>query len=413
MDYFNFRAGEAYAEHVPLKKLAAHFGTPLFVYSKTTLVRHCRKLVEAFAAYPTSACFAVKANSNLAFLKEIFNQGLGADIVSLGELKRSLLAGVDAENIVFSGVGKKDEEIHAGLDAGILSFNVESEFELENIARIAASSNQQAPISLRINPNIDAGTDPKITTGLHTTKFGISEDQASRLVRRIRESSHLNLVGLACHIGSQITELGPLRAASRRMAALSREILAEGFQLKLLNMGGGLGIRYGREQPPKLDEYASTLIENVKDVGLRLVIEPGRVIAGNSGVLLTEVIGVKSTPAKNFVVVDAAMTELVRPAFYGAYHEILTVDQKENDATLYDVVGPVCESSDVLGIERRFVEPKKGDLMFIRGCGGYAAAMASNYNSRPRPAEVMIDGDKVTLIRKRESLDDLWRLENL
>lgn len=415
MDHFNYVNHQAHCEGVPLADLAKEFGTPLFIYSQATLSRHCERLLNAFSSYPTVACFAVKANSNIEYLRQVFKQGLGADIVSIGELERCLLAGVDPKKVVFSGVGKRDDEIRRGLEVGLLSFNVESVFELESISRIAKEMDKVADIALRINPDIDAKTHPKISTGMHTTKFGMTEREALGLCGAILQDPHLNLVGLACHIGSQITDLLPLKDAAERMSQFAKNIMAEGHHLAFLNMGGGLGIRYRHEAPPELEAYANTLIKQVASTGLKLVIEPGRVVSGNSGVLLTKVIGVKQTPKKNFVIVDAAMTELVRPAFYGSYHEILPV--KEADANLeariFDVVGPVCESSDVLGEERHLIDPRPGDLLYIRGCGGYGATMASNYNSRPRPSEVMVTGREYKIVRKREPLDRLWELECL
>lgn len=413
MDFFLAKNGRMLCEEVALEDIAESFGTPAYVYSRATLARHCEKLSEAFASYPTLACFAVKANSNVHYLREIFSHGFGADLVSLGELERSRIAGVDPSKVVFSGVGKRDDEILAALDMGILSFNVESEFELANIARLSRERGATADISLRINPNIDARTNPKITTGLYNTKFGLPEELARKLIGEIRELSHVRLVGLACHIGSQITSLEPLDQAAKRMAAFSAEVRSDAPDLKLINMGGGLGIRYRDENPPGLTDYARTLIEAIRPTGLDLVIEPGRVLAGNTGVLLTRVIGVKSSPEKTFVVVDGAMNDLLRPSMYDSFHEIVPVDQTPaSSEVLADFVGPVCETGDTLGKDRRVGLPRAGDLFVVRGCGAYAASMSFQYNSRPRAPEILVDGDQVRLIRRREVLEDLWALEN-
>ena len=412
MDYFSYQNGEAFCEQVALAAVAEQVGTPCYVYSAATLRRHLGKLREAFASYPTLPCFAVKANSNLSVLREIFAQEFGADLVSVGELERSLLAGVNHQRIVFSGVGKRPSEIRRALEVGILSFNVESTYELELIGRLAAELEVQAPISLRVNPNIDARTNPKIATGLYTTKFGLTEDDVEVLAERIRQHDYLQLVGLACHIGSQITELAPLKEAAERMRELSQKLMHNGHALQLLNMGGGLGIRYRDEAPPGLDEYAATLIEAVRPTGLRLVIEPGRVVAGNIGILLTRVIGVKQTPAKHFVVVDAAMNDLLRPSMYGSYHDILPAQEpSQRPWGLCDFVGPICETGDILGQDRRIPLPAAEDLYMIRGCGAYAASMASQYNSRPRAAEVLVDGDRFRVVRPRETLASLWQAE--
>lgn len=416
MDYFNYKNGAAFCEDTSLQDLASQFDTPLYVYSKATLLRHCRNFLDAFASYPTLACFAVKANSNISYLREVFRCGFGADIVSIGELERALLAGCEPQKIVYSGVGKTAKDLEHALSKNILSFNVESRFELDLLERIAKAKNIIANISLRINPNIDAKTNPKISTGLETTKFGLSEDEADAILSALKTQfhPHLRLTGLACHIGSQMIGLEPVQAATKRLVHWAKRALDLGLPLQNLDMGGGLGIRYDSEKPPELAEYAKVLLDEIKPTGLKLLIEPGRVIAGNTGVLLTKVVGVKATPAKNFLIVDAAMTELLRPALYDAYHDILPEKARtmaSDRSKLYDVVGPVCESSDVLGMDRKFTDPVAGELLFIRGVGAYGFTMASNYNSRPRVAEVMIEGDKAKLMRKREALSDLWREE--
>ncbi len=415
MDFFQYKNGELYCEDSKLSLLAEKYGTPSYIYSLSTLLKHCRRLIRAFAEYPTTACFAVKSNSNHTVLKTIFSEGFGADLVSAGELQRSLNAGVDASKIVFSGVGKLDNEILMALDADIMSFNVESEFELHSIARLAAERNKVARVSLRINPNIDAKTNEKIATGLYSTKFGIPETELKAHLQIIKNSPFLQLVGVACHIGSQITELAPLKEAAQRMATIARDVLAAGFPIELVDMGGGLGIRYSKENAPELEEYATTLIDAIKPTGLKLVIEPGRVLVGNVGVLLTQVIGVKKTPQKNFVIVDAAMNDLMRPTLYGSYHDIVPVahsSEKTSDS-LCDFVGPICETGDYLGKDRNCVVPEAGDLFAIRGCGAYAAIMSGNYNSRAMAPEILVDGSRERVIKRRQPLNEIWQYEIL
>lgn len=413
MDFFEYREGEGFCEDVSLRAIKDQVGTPTYVYSYKTLSRHLEEVKKAFQSYPTLPCFAVKANSNISILREIFNHGYGADLVSLGELKRSSLAGVKPQEIVFSGVGKQRHEIKAALEHGILAFNVESPFELQMIQEVARELDQMASINLRVNPNIDAATNPKITTGMYTSKFGIPEDEALRLAEDVKNLSHVKLIGVACHIGSQITNLEPLGEAAKRMTDLALRLLDAGHRLEVIDMGGGLGIRYDQENPPSLEAYALTLINEVKRSNLRLVIEPGRVLAGNIGVLLTEVVGTKTTPEKTFVIVDAAMNDLLRPSMYDSYHDILPQKEPQpgGKQLKVDIVGPICESGDFLGKDRLLPSLDQGDLVFVRGVGAYGATMASNYNSRARPAEVLVKDSELKVIRKRESLDDIWRLE--
>ena len=411
MDYFRALGSTTYCEEVPLSKIAEEVGTPLYVYSKRTLVRHLQALKDAFASYPTLTCYAVKANSNLKILREVFAAGFGADLVSQGELMKSLKAGVKANQVVFSGVGKQREEIKLALQSGILAFNVESSFELDMISEVAKECALTAPLSLRINPNIKAETNPKIATGMYTSKFGIPEEEARELIRNLKGRPELSLVGLACHIGSQMTQLGPLEEAAQRMARFAQELLDQGYPLTHLDLGGGLGIRYQNEAPPSLEAYAQVLIRAVKPTGLTLIIEPGRVIVGNCGIFLSKVIGVKETPEKTFVVVDGAMNDLIRPAMYDSYHEILPVEVAKKSTIQADIVGPVCESSDFFGKNRPLPAMQPGDLLYLRGAGAYGAVMASNYNARPRPAEVLVDGDTYEVVRKRESYEQIWALE--
>ncbi len=410
MDHFLLKNDVYHCEDVPLPKLAAEIGTPAYVYSDATLTRHCRHFLDAFKSYPTLACFAVKALSNLSVLNRIAAEGFGADLVSRGELERALLAGVKPEKIVFSGVGKRDDEIERALDVGIMMFNVESGYELDRIAHLAKAKGKVASIALRVNPNIDAKTNEKISTGLYTTKFGLPEDELPELLGRIKNQKSLMLAGLGCHIGSQITELSPLGDAARRMAEIAKAIIAQGHALKYLDMGGGLGIRYKDEQPPSLEDYAQTVIKAVAPTGLHLIVEPGRVLVGNIGVLLTRVIGVKKTPARHFVVVDAAMNDLIRPTLYDSFHDILPVKvpAKGQPEVLCDFVGPVCETGDFLGKGRTLPLPKEGDLVMVRGCGAYASSMASQYNSRPRAPEILVTGATHRVVRTRETLESLW-----
>lgn len=410
MDHFQIRDDVYFCEDLALPELAKAVGTPAYIYSKATLVRHARRLREAFASYPTLPCFAVKANSNLSVLNLLFREGYGADLVSLGELERALAAGVKPDTIVFSGVGKRVDEIERALQVGIMSFNVESPYELDAISAAAKIAGKVANVCLRINPNIDAKTNEKIATGLYSTKFGLPEADLPALVARIKADKHLSLIGLACHIGSQITEIGPLRDAAHRMAEISRNVQALDVDLKLLNMGGGLGIRYLDETPPSLEEYARTLIDAARPTGLKLVIEPGRVLVGNIGVLLTKVIGVKRTPERHFIVLDAAMNDLLRPSLYEAYHEIEPVKTPSTKATrvICDFVGPICETGDYLGKNRSAALPQEGDLFMIRGAGAYGSSMASQYNSRPRAPEVMVDGCSFHIVKPREKLASLW-----
>ena len=412
MDHFQYRDGETFCEGVSLSKLADAVGTPAYVYSRTTLKKHLKRIKEAFSAYPTLPCFAVKANSNLAILRDIFSEGFGADLVSGGEYQRSMNAGVVPDQIVFSGVGKKEEEIEMALKGGLLSFNVESAFELATIDRIAKSLAVKAPVCFRVNPNIDAKTNPKIATGLFSTKFGIVEAEVRDLAANLSEFENVELVGVACHIGSQITDIRPMGEAADRMAHLAKDLLNEGHPLKFINMGGGLGIRYKDEPQPNVEEYADLLINHIKPTGLQLIIEPGRVLVGNVGVLLNRVIGVKKTPQKSFAIVDGAMNDVLRPSLYDSYHEILPVNEcKEGAQENYDVVGPICETGDYFGKDRKMPQLKAGDLIYLRGCGAYSASMASNYNSRPRSVEVLVDGNAFHVVKPRETLEDLWKNE--
>ncbi len=413
MDHFEYRDGELHAEDVPLSELAQRFGTPLFVYSRATLERHFRVFDEALAAVDHLVCYAVKANSNLAVLNVLARLGSGFDIVSRGELERVLAAGGDPGRIVFSGVGKREDEMLAALQAGIRSFNVESEAELERLSEVAAGAGLRAPVALRVNPDVDAKTHPYIATGLKENKFGIDMSEAERLFHKAASLPGLELVGLDCHIGSQLTELQPFLDAIARLLELIDKLEASGISLHHLNLGGGLGIRYQSEQPPQPAEYANAILPLLAGRKLQVMIEPGRAIAGNAGVLLTRVEYLKPTPHRNFAIVDAAMTELIRPSLYKAWQKIIPVQGNTRAAVkTWDVVGPVCETGDWLGKDRELAL-SPGDLLAIRSAGAYGFVMSSNYNSRPRPAEVMVDGDKAYCVRRAEKRAELYALEEL
>jgi len=400
-------------EEVSLMEVAKEYGTPCYVYSKKMLVDNWQRFNDAFKTHPHRICYAVKANSNLAILNLFANLNSGFDIVSAGELERVLAAGGDPRNIVFSGVGKKPYEIIRALEVGIHCFNVESDAELDRLNDIAMQLNTIAPIALRINPDIDARTHPYIATGLNENKFGIAYTDTLSIVEKIQSLSHLKLIGIGNHIGSQLTELSPFSEAVDRLLELANQLLANGFELDHINIGGGLGVNYRNETPPSIQEYAATVIPKFKNSPLEIILEPGRAIVANAGVLLTTVEYLKQTHHKNFAIVDAAMNDLLRPALYKAWHEILPVISRKNQPDiLYDIVGPVCESADFLGKERLLsIEP--GDLLAIQSAGAYSFSMSSNYNSRPRVAEVMIDQNRIHLIRERESIQDLFVKEKI
>ena len=414
MNTFSHRDGLYHCESVSLDQLAKEVGTPAYVYSRAAIASRCQELLQAFSEYPSLICYAVKANSNLSIIREVHRHGIGADLVSVGELERALMAGVDPQKIVFSGVGKTGREIRRALAAGILFFNVESSFELDLLSQIARDLGVKASVSLRINPNIDAKTNAKISTGLYSTKFGLPEGDLPELADRILRDPYLEFVGIACHIGSQITDLTPLDRASRRMAELATTLKNRGHHLKFLDLGGGLGIRYNQETPPSIQDYAQTLTRAARLTGLTLVIEPGRSIIGNAGILLTNVIGIKKTPDRQFVVIDAAMNDLIRPTLYEAFHDIVPVRVAagaQKSQVLCDFVGPVCETGDYIAKDRLCAPPQAGDLLAIQSCGAYGWSMASQYNSRPRPAEILVSGEEWHTIRPRETIESLWEPE--
>ncbi len=406
MDTFPLRDGQLYAEDVPLAEIATQFGTPCYVYSRAAIEQQYHAFDAAFGARAHRVCYAVKANSNIAVLNLLARLGAGFDIVSGGELERVLRAGGDAARVVFSGVGKSAEEMHRALILGIACFNVESEAELTRLNTVAGELGKRAPVSLRVNPDVDAQTHPYISTGLKDNKFGIDIHTALAVYEHAALLPHIEIVGVDCHIGSQLTELAPFGDAMRRVLELVDALNARGITLRHIDCGGGIGIRYRDEQPPTPAEYVTALCTALAGRAEEIMIEPGRAIVGNAGVLLTRVEYLKLNSHKNFAVVDAAMNDLLRPALYDAWMAITPVQAGAHVARVYDVVGPVCETGDFLGKDR-LLAIAAGDLLAVRSAGAYGFSMSSNYNTRPRPAEVMVDGDRTHLIRRRETLDDL------
>ncbi len=417
MDHFNYQGGFLHAESVALADIAKSVGTPAYVYSRATIKRHYQAFDQALQGTPHLVCYAVKANSNLAVLNVLARLGAGFDIVSGGELERVIRAGGHPGKVVFSGVGKTSPEIRAGLQAGIKCFNVESADELVRISGIADELGVQAPVSLRVNPDVDPKTHPYISTGLKENKFGIPADEALELYSRAHfEYPMLNLIGIDCHIGSQLTEMSPILEALDRVLDIIEKLRKTGVNLKHLDIGGGLGIPYRGEQPPAPEEYVSALRERLRKrvvSDLTLILEPGRAIVGNAGVLLTRVEYLKHTPGHNFAVVDAAMNDLMRPALYDAWQDVVVVSlRSESTAKIWDIVGPVCETGDTLAKQRE-LPLQEGDLLAIRSSGAYGFSMSSNYNSRPRPPEIMVDGSAFHVVRRRENMDDLMAMETL
>ncbi|WP_439239177.1 diaminopimelate decarboxylase [Lonepinella sp. BR2919] len=413
MDFFQYQNNKLFAEALPVSQLAQQFGTPLYVYSKATLERHWYAFDKAFGDHPHLICFAVKANSNIAVLQTMARLGSGFDIVSQGELERVLKAGGDPAKVVFSGVAKTETEIARALEVGIRCFNVESLPELYRINEVAGKMAKIAPISLRVNPDVDAHTHPYISTGLKENKFGVSVEQARDVYRQASQLAHIQIVGMDCHIGSQLTELQPFLDAADRLIVLIEQLKTDGIQLKHLDLGGGLGVPYTNEQPPHPTEYAKALLQKLHELDLEIVLEPGRAIAANAGILVTKVEYIKTNESRNFAIVDAGMNDMIRPALYQAYMNIIEADRSlAREKALYDVVGPVCETSDFLGKQRELAIAQ-GDFLVQRSAGAYGASMSSNYNSRPRTAEIMVDGDQAYLIRQRESYENLWQLERL
>ncbi len=412
MNHFEYRNGEMFAEQVPLKRIAQEVGTPAYVYSLATLKRHYKVFDQAFAKARHIVCFSVKANSNLALLRAFAKEGSGFDIVSGGELFRALKVGADPKKIVFSGVGKKKEEIEYALKSGILMFNVESEHELSVLNEIASGIGKKAPISLRVNPDVDPQTHPYISTGMKKAKFGVDIKKSLETYKKALSLQNIDVVGVDCHIGSQLTTLTPFVDALAKVReyldrVLAGEMKKEGAQIRYLDLGGGLGIQYHDETPPLPEEYAKAIIQGLEGLDITLILEPGRVIVGNAGVLLTEVQYLKETETKKFVIVDGGMNDLIRPALYGSYQAIQPVVETKADTIVADVVGPICESGDFFAKDREIARPQRGDLLAVMSAGAYGFTMASNYNSHPKPPEVLVDGDQYYIVRKRESLDDL------
>ncbi len=414
MDYFNYQDdGQLWAEDVPLQALAEQYGTPLYVYSRATLERHWKAFDSAVGQHPHLVCYAVKANSNLGVLNTLARLGSGFDIVSGGELERVIAAGGDPKKVVFSGVGKTPAEMKRALELGIKCFNVESEPELERLNKVAGELGVIAPISLRINPDVDAKTHPYISTGLRDNKFGIAFDRAPDVYKFAQSLPNLNVQGIDCHIGSQLTNIDPFIDATDRLLALIDDLKAQGINIRHLDVGGGLGVVYRDELPPQPSDYAKALLgrlENHQD--LELIFEPGRAIAANAGILLTRVEFLKHTEHKNFAIIDAAMNDLMRPALYQAWQDIVPVSPRKGEAQTYDLVGPICETGDFLGKDRALVL-QEGDLLAVRSAGAYGFVMSSNYNTRTRAAEVMVDGKQSHLVRQREELNSLWQLEQI
>ncbi len=411
MSPFEYRSGELHAEAVPLAQIAERYGTPCYVYSRRALVETYRAFDAAFAARDHLVCYAVKANSTLAVLNLLARLGSGFDIVSGGELARVIAAGGDPRKVVFSGVGKTAEEMRQALAAGILCFNVESEGELDRLEAVAAQAGVTAAVSLRVNPDVDPRTHPYIATGLKQNKFGIPYADALALYRRARGMRHLAMAGIGCHIGSQLTEVAPFVAALERVLELADQLRGEGIPLAHVDIGGGLGIRYRDESPPAVSEYARELMRCLGNRAMKLLLEPGRALVGHAGLLLTRVEYLKHGAERNFAVVDAAMNDLLRPALYDAWHEVMPVRAGSGN-TLYEIVGPVCETGDFLA-RARPLALREGEYLAIMAAGAYGMSMSSNYNSRPRAAEVMVDGTAVHLIREREAVSELMAREML
>ncbi len=416
MSFFQYQNGELCAEKVPLTQIASAIGTPCYVYSRAALEQQWHTLNDAFGDYPHTICYAVKANSNIAVLNILAKLGSGFDIVSEGELRRVLAAGGDPDKVVFSGVAKSASELEFAISQGVKSINIESVAELQRVQEVAASLNTTASIAFRVNPDVDPQTHPYISTGMDKAKFGVPMEAAFAAYQHAANLPNIEIHGIACHIGSQITKTSPFSDSLKIVLGMVKRLAAEGINIKQLDLGGGLGIDYQGEQPPTANEYVQTMLDGVKDEGIDLpiAIEPGRYIAGNSGVMLTKVEYLKHNDSKHFAIVDAGMNDLLRPSLYQAFHTIVPVSKSSDQSkpTLFDVVGPVCESADVLGYDRSLAV-QANDLLAVLSAGAYSFSMANNYNSRLRPAEVMVDGDTAHVIRQRESHEDLFKDESL
>ena len=413
MNFFEYKDRQLYCEQIPVAEIAKRVGTPFYLYSYHTLVRHFTIFDQAFHHVPHLVCFSAKANSNLALIRLFANLGGGVDVVSGGELYRAIKAGADPKKIVYSGVGKREDELQYALESGILMFNVESFQELQTINDVAGRAGKRAPIAIRVNPDIDPKTHPYISTGLKKNKFGIDIREAPAAYRLASRLPNLQIVGIDCHVGSQLIEVGPVVQALVKLKRLVGDLRKEGMEIRYLDLGGGLGITYEDEEPPEPVEYASRILEEVKGFDCTLVLEPGRVIVGNAGTLVTKVLHTKESEAKRFIIVDAGMNDLVRPSYYGSYHRILPVKQENREEMTVDVVGPICESSDFLAKDRKMLRLESGELAAVMSAGAYGFSMSTNYNSRPRAAEVLVRDDQMFVIRRRETYEDLVRGEEI
>jgi diaminopimelate decarboxylase len=412
MHHFQYRSDELYAENVAVKDIVAKVGSPVYIYSQSTLERHFKAMDEAFATVPHTICYSVKANSNLAILKSFINLGGGLDIVSGGELFRALKSGVNPRKVVYSGVGKKDDEIAYALTSDILMFNVESEQELDRINEIAGHLGRKAGIAIRVNPDVDPETHPYIATGLRKAKFGINIERSIAQYQRAKEMKNLEILGIDCHIGSQLTKVAPFVDAIKKLKRLIAGLNEMGIFIKYFDLGGGLGIRYSEEEPPLPAAYGEAVSEETKGLGLHLLFEPGRNLVGNAGILVGKCLYTKKGEENSFVIIDAAMNDLARPSLYGSYHGVQAVRKDQEGTIVADIVGPICESGDFLAKDREIPNFKQGDLVAFMSAGAYGFSMSSNYNSRPRAAEVMVKGDNFEVVRERETWDDLVRGEH-
>ncbi|MEA5115756.1 MAG: diaminopimelate decarboxylase [Geobacteraceae bacterium] len=413
MHHFQYKGNELYAEDVAVREIVEKVGTPLYIYSHATLERHYRAMDEAFAAVPHTICYSMKANSNLAVLKTFFGFGGGVDIVSGGELYRALAAGAEPGKVVYSGVGKKDDEIEYALNTGILMFNAESEEELDRIDMIAGRLGKKAGVAIRVNPDVDPETHPYITTGLKKAKFGINIERSLEQYRRAARMANLDVMGIDCHIGSQLTKVSPFVDAVKKLKRLIEGVRESGINLRYFDLGGGLGITYSDEAPPLPAEYGAAITAETRDLGLHLLFEPGRNLVGNAGIMVAKCLYIKRGEEKNFVIVDAAMNDLARPSLYGSYHGVQAVKKDQDGVIVADIVGPICESGDFLAKDREVPRFRQGDLVAFMSAGAYGFAMSSNYNSRPRAVEVMVKGDAFVVVRDRETYGDLVRGESI
>jgi len=413
MHHFQYQGNELYAEEVPLKEIVAKVGSPVYVYSHATLTRHFKAFDDAFTGVPHTICYSVKANSNLAVLKTFVKLGGGVDIVSGGELYRALQAGADPKKVVYSGVGKKDDEIEYALNTGILMFNVESEQELTRISEIASRTGKKAGIAIRVNPDVDPGTHPYITTGLKNAKFGITIDKAIAEYKRAKDLPGIEILGIDCHIGSQLTKVAPFVDSIKKLKNVIAALREMGINPQYFDIGGGLGIQYNEEEPPLPADYGKEIVAETKDLGMHLVFEPGRNIVGNAGILVAKCLYTKERDEKNFIMIDAGMNDLARPALYGSFHGVQPVVKDQDGMIVADIVGPICESGDFLVKDREVPMFRQGDLMAFMSAGAYGFAMSSTYNSRPRVAEVMVQGNQFEVVREREKVEDLIRGERV